>query len=444
MDKFLQKLSAALARLSAGHGAAGLAVAYSGGLDSSVLLAALVRLGPERGIRALHVNHGLHADSTRWERHCRETADAMGVDFRRARIHVDIDNGQSLEAAARTARYRALEKLLTPGELLLTAHNREDQLETVLMRLLRGSGVKGLRGIAEFKPLGAHYVARPLLQMSRREIGDVARAWGLSWLEDPSNQDTRFDRNYLRAEVLPRLLQRWPGAGATAGRAARQLADAQAILDGVARADAGTIQDPARISRAQLLTLSPPRQRNLLRHFIARAGLPTPTAGQLEALRAGIAVDRPDAQTRVQWPGGEGRIHRGNLHLLESLGPDAGPGYRGRVRSGEPWWGREGRVELIPSQAQGLPDTWAKVGLTVRFRAGGERFKPLDAGHHRPLKKWLQEAGIVPWMRGRIPLLYREGTLVSVGDLWVSDGVGERSDGEPAWRVCWTNHPPLT
>lgn len=443
MEPFLQKLSAGLDRLPVPDPSCGIAVAFSGGLDSAVLLAGLRRLVLDRPVRALHVDHGLHPHSADWERDCEAAARALGVAFCSARVTIHPGAGRSLEAAAREARYRALAGMAKPGELLLTAHHADDQLETVLLRLLRGSGVRGLRGITECGQLGAGYLGRPLLRISRREIRAVAEAWGLRWLEDPSNQDLRFDRNYLRAEILPRIKNRWPGAGATVGRTAQQMADAQAILEEIARADASAIDDPARVPQRRLLEIPVPRRRILLRHLIAQLGLPTPTARQLDTLLRAIAVERPDAQTRVQWPGGEGRMHGGCLYLLAPLGEGSGPDYQGRLSAEAPWTGPEGRVELCRAPPPGLPDAWVREGLTLRFRAGGERFRPLGAAYGRALKKTLQEASVLPWMRGRIPLLYRAGALVAVGDLWLSDAVREQGAGEGAWRIRWTDHPPL-
>ena len=421
----------------------GLAVAFSGGLDSTVLLAALKRLERDTRIRALHIDHGLHAESAHWAEHCRQTAAELDVVFSSREVSVDRASGRGLEASAREARYAMLAELMEPGELLLTAHHRDDQLETVLLRLLRGSGVKGLRGISRYMPLGPGYLGRPLLAMSRDEIRISAERWGLNWIEDPSNPDPRFDRNYLRHEVVPRLRQRWPSAAVTVGRAARRMADAQEILDSIAVADSTSIETPGRISQAYLRQLPATRRANLLRYLIAELGLTVPNAGQLEQLLAALDVTRPDAQTQVQWPGGEGRVYRGQLYLFEPMALRSEPEYEGRLDLATPWQGPEGRLELCRCDGAGLTESWAAQGLTVRFRIGGERFKPLDAAHSRKLKKWLQLAGVVPWMRARIPLLYRDTTLVAVGDLWLSDAVRQAAGDGPTWRVNWTDHPPL-
>ena len=334
------------------------AVAFSGGLDSSVLLAALCRLTPCRDVRALHVDHALHPDSRAWESHCRAAAAALGAGFKSLRCPVEAIPGESLEAQARHVRYRALKSLIAPGETLLTAHHADDQLETVMMRLLRGTGVKGLRGIAGVQPFGAGYLARPLLGVTRADILAAAQAWGLDWLEDPSNRDSRFDRNYVRAELLPRITARWPAAARTVGRAASQMAQAQQILDEVARSD--TTGDPGRIECPALRGLSPARRRNLLRHSMVQLGLPVPDTRQMDTLLEALEVRRRDARTQVRWPGGEARVYRDHLYLLEPL-PAASPeGYSGEVSLARPWRGPEGELRLVTATGPGCPVTGPK------------------------------------------------------------------------------------
>ena len=440
MERLLDGLGGSLAELPGPPRK--LAVAFSGGLDSTVLLAAICRLTPCPEVRALHVDHGLQPDSRAWEGHCRVAAAALGAGYASLRCPVEPAPGESIEAHARAVRYRALEELLAPGEILLTAHHADDQLETVMLRLLRGTGVRGLRGIAPLQPFGAGFLARPLLGVSRAEILAAARDRGLEWIEDPSNRDTRFDRNYVRAELVPRIAKRWPAAARTVGRAASQMAEAQQILDEAALADAPG--DPDRIDCAVLRDLSPIRRRNVLRHSIVRLGLPMPDTRQMKELIRALDVRRRDAGTRVRWPDGEARIYRDRLYLLEPLPAPSPPGYSGEVSLDRPWSGPEGRVRLVSGSEQGLPATWAEEGFSVRFREGGERFRPMGRPHSRPLKKWLQEAGVPPWLRARIPLLYREDALVAVGDLWIADAAAESAGNRTRWRVLWTDHPGLS
>jgi tRNA(Ile)-lysidine synthase len=418
-------------------------VAFSGGLDSTVLLAALCRLDWPVRVRAVHVDHGLNARSAEWSARCAAAALELGVEFVAARVTVDRASQQGLEAAAREARYRALAELLPAGEWLLTAHHADDQLETLLLRLLRGTGVRGLRGIIPFAPFHAGWLGRPLLELTREQLRSQALQWGLAWIEDPSNADERHDRNYLRSRVLPVLRARWPSAAQQGARLAQQMTDAEQLLDSVAAEDARPLAAPWHVPRAVLAALAPARQRNLLRYLLRAAGLRAPSARKLEELRAALLEARPESRAHVRWPGGEGRVFRAALYLVTPLPPASPPEYTARLGMGGTWSGPEGRLILAPVRdGVGLPQSWLERGLTLRFRAGGERFRPHGRAHHRSLKTLFQERGLVPWMRGRVPLLFHGRALAAIGDLWISADAGAAPAPEPRWRVEWTEHPP--
>jgi len=420
-----------------------LTVAFSGGLDSTVLLAALCRLELPARVRAAHVDHGLHPQSAAWSAHCASTAAALGAEFVAARVAVDLTAGQGLEAAARDARYRVLGELLAPGEWLLTAHHGDDQLETLLLRLLRGTGVRGLRGIIAFGPFAGGSLGRPLLGFTREQLRAQALAWNLTWLEDPSNQEPRHDRNYLRLHVLPALLARWPSAVQHAERLAEQMGEAEQLLDAVAAEDARSLAAPWHLPRAALAALPPARQRNLLRYLLRALGVGTPSARKIDELRAALLEARVGSRALVRWPSGEGRIFREALYLGPPLPPSSPPDRAARIALRADWTGPEGRLAFVPAaDTDGLPESWLAEGLTLRFRAGGERFLPRGRPHHS-LKHLFQESGVVPWMRGRVPLLYRADSLVAIGDLWISAAVDVAAADEPRWRVQWTQHPPV-
>jgi tRNA(Ile)-lysidine synthase len=442
-EPLVARVRAALGRWPPPADGARAVVAFSGGVDSTVLLATLARLKLRPPLRAAHVDHALHPDSGLWSAHCEATAHALGVELVTVRVEVERRARSGLEAAARTARYAALAELLSPGDVLLTAHHGDDQLETVLLRLVRGSGVRGLRAIQERTPFGRGWLARPLLGCSRAEILAQARAWDLHWLEDPANRSLEHDRNFLRAAVVPRLVERWPAAARSAQRLAEQMADAEEILDEVAARDAAAVPDPGRVPRAALEPLAPARQRNLLRHLLRRSGFEPPSAQKIEELRAALLDSRRDAQPRIAWAGVDARVFRGHLYLMRALPAASARGFATRLEKAHHWTGPEGELKFEPLGAGlGLPESWLDDGLTLRFRSGGEDFRPLERAHARPLKHWLQEAAIVPWMRTRIPLLYRHDELVAVGDLWLADEV-RVAGNEPRWRVIWSRHPPL-
>jgi tRNA(Ile)-lysidine synthase len=223
------------------------------------------------------------------------------------------------------------------------------------------------------------------------------------------------------------------------------MADAESILETVAAQDAAGLDAPARLPRAKLAALDPARQRNLLRYLLRRAGLGIPSAVKIEELRHALLEARADAQPLVRWPGGEGRVFRRELHLLAELPAGSPRDYAARLAARGPWFGPEGELTFELAAAEpGLPESWLDEGLTLKFRAGGEEFLPFGRRHRQPLKRWLQEAAILPWMRSRIPLLYRGGELVAVGDLWLAAETRTADATEPRWRVHWTGHPPLT
>jgi tRNA(Ile)-lysidine synthase len=441
------KLRAVLDGWAALHPPSAVTVAFSGGLDSTVLLALLCGLDFPVRIRAAHVDHGLHPRSGEWSEHCARVAAAHGVELVSVRVAVDRASGEGLEAAARAARYRALGELLSPGEWLLTAHHADDQLETLLLRMLRGTGVRGLRGIIAFGPFGPFglaWLGRPLLAVTREELRAEAQARKLTWLEDPSNAEPHQDRNYLRLEVLPALRARWPAAAHQAERLAEQAGDAERLLEAQARADASALAEAWHVPRAALAALDAARQRNLLRYLLRVVGLGAPSARTIERLREALLESHPESRARVRWPGGEGRVFREALYLLAPLPPPSPREHEVRIAIDRPWTGPEGRVELTPAHdGPGLAQSWIERGLTLRFRAGGERFRPHGREHRHSLKHLFQEEGVVPWMRERVPLIYCGDELAAVGDLWISAAAGDAPASEPRWRVQWTRRSIL-
>jgi len=443
-DAFAAALRAVLDEWAAQHPPPRITVAFSGGLDSTVLVAALARLPPVAPVRAAHVDHSLHPRSAEWSAHCGEVAAALGVEYFGARVAVERASGEGLEAAAREARYRALAELLVPGEWLLTAHHADDQLETLLLRLLRGTGIRGLRGIIGFAPFGGGWLGRPLLGFTRDELLAEAEARRLSWLEDPSNVEPRQDRNYLRLNVVPALRARWPRAARNAVRLAVQANDAERLLEAQAEADAAKLAEPWHVPREVLAALEPARQRNLLRHLLRASGLTAPSAAKLEELRNALLDARAESRAHVRWPGGEGRVYREALYLSAALPPASPSGYTARIDRGIAWVGPEGRIWLEREDSGvGLPQAWVEQGLTLKFRAGGERFRPRGRDHRHSLKHLFQEIGVVPWMRDRVPLIYRGDELVAIGDLWFAAEADSAPAAEPRWRVRWSEHPAL-
>jgi len=411
-----------------------------------VLLYALAELRPEfanAGLRAIHVDHGLYVDSAAWAAHCERVATAFDVPLEIVRVAVDTASGEGIEAAARRSRYAAFAAQLASGETLLTAHHADDQVETFLLRLLRGSGVRGLSGIALCTRFGVGKLVRPLLGVSRLELEAFGLARGLDWIEDPSNHDTGLDRNYLRHEVIPALVHRWPGLRTAVGRSARLLGEAGSLLDGEAERDAALVMRGAQLDVEMLRGLDAARQRNFVRHVLHSRGLLPPSAARLRSGLEQLLSARDDRQPVLEWAGGQIRRYRGRLYVLDSGFSAASE----RVDPGEEFaW--DGRAALDMGSLRGRLrfDNAAAVplevaGLRVRFRRGGERGLVADGAHHAKLKKVFQSRGVVPWMRAHVPLLYAADELLAAGDLWSSPALATRVD--PAHRLVWDRHPDI-
>ncbi len=303
-----------------------LCVAFSGGVDSTALLAALAAKRPAPlQLRALHVDHGLRAASKRWAAHCRALARDLHVPLKVLTTRVERPRGTSLEAAARDARYRLLAEALQPGEILLTAHHNDDQLETVLLQLLRGSGLPGIAAMPAVAPFASGLLARPLLSRSRAELETWVRTQGLTWVEDDTNADDGPDRNYLRLRVLPLIRDRWPGSAAAVARSARHAAEAQSLLDTLARADVDRASYGESLSIKSLRALPADRLRNALRFWITRAGYLAPDTKRLDEITGPLLDARPDANPFVEWGEGEGSARAQRQGDLLSLGVRVSP-----------------------------------------------------------------------------------------------------------------------
>ncbi len=408
---------------------------YSGGMDSSVLLHLLQQMRARETIpelHALHVHHGLSSAADDWERHCREQCRHRAVDFHSVRVQCDATGGP--EAAARRARYRAFADFLQPGDLLLLAHHLDDQAETLLLRLCRGPG-GAFAGMPASRPLARAELARPLLNFPRRALREYAAAHGLDWVEDASNRDDSRDRNWLRRRVLPMVEQRWGAYRSSWGRVAEQAAEMQALNEQLAMLDLGELPAAAVLPTERLQCLVPSRQRNLLRYWLHGLGCRAPGGGRLDEILKEMLGAAPDAVPCIRLAHGQLRRYRGCIHWLP-LDPPPALGEHG-------WDPRQplrlpgmGELQAAPSQSGGLR---ASPRFRVHFRRGGERCHPQSRRHSRPLKKLLQEYGVPPWLRRRVPLVSVDGQLAAVGDLWVCRGFAA-APGEAALRLHW--QPP--
>ncbi|MGI9202964.1 MAG: tRNA lysidine(34) synthetase TilS [Woeseiaceae bacterium] len=440
-ELFRSELLDRLQSLTGGATPARWIVAFSGGLDSTVLLHALANCAGDTPVVAVHIDHGLHPDSPAWASHCEVIAKRFGVAYVGLEVAVNEKAAAGLEAAARDARYSAFHELVQANDCLLSAHHADDQAETLLLNLMRGSGVSGIAGIGVSRVYGKGLLLRPLLDVPLQDLVSYAEAEQLEWVEDPSNRDTRFDRNFLRHEILPALASRWPAVAERLRRSAELVGEASELLNDLADVDRLAVGAGNRLGIDQLQALSGLRQRNVLRRAIRCCGFPPPPGTRLQQIVDELIPARPDAQPLVAWRGVEVRRYRNELFILPQATRTSPPAGAELRANGRPVavGGELGTLQLLGTDNAGISPDIAAAGLAIRFRDGGEDIRV--AGHESPqkLKKLLQEAGILPWMRPRLPLLYHGERLVAVANLWID----AQSTAQPGYVVEWHNAPLL-
>lgn len=405
-------------------------VAFSGGLDSMVLLHALASLNLSVPVLALHVNHQISPHADAWQAQCAARCEALRVEFHAETVTVK-NHGQGIENAAREARYAVFARYLQTGDLLLMAHHADDQTETVLLRLLRGAGLRGLAAMAQKRALGAGYLYRPLLQFTKAELQAYATAEQLQWIDDESNLDTHYDRNFLRQKIVPLLQSRWPQLQRRMRQTALLCADTESLLTELAaedltQSDVRTERLGQSLSLTALEHLSQARRHNLLRHWLRLQHLDIPEQSHLMQFEQQLMAGRPDAEAAVEWGHAILQTYRKRLYAMP------------RALSEQPLTPQpitlRGQTEEIALPGNGrLQFTYQDysdsvmllradlTNLSVRWRQGGERCKPSQRAHSQTLKRLLQEYALEPWWREQLPLIFSGDTLVAAGDLWVCE-----------------------
>lgn len=394
-------------------------IAYSGGLDSHVLLhlmTAVASCYPEVSIRSIYIDHGLQEVSKDWLHHCHQIAEDLETPHQSVLLDLSVPSGESLEAYARKARYQALQDHLCDGETLLTAQHQDDQAETLLLQLLRGSGLDGLAAMPMDVLFGKGRHCRPLLEYSRRQLEAYADRYELNHITDPSNQDNGFDRNYLRNAIIPLLKQRWPRMGKTLARSAKLQAEASSLLDDYCEKKItvlfGKQEGTLCISAVKKLTYI--QQKAVLRYWIKHSGFKVPSAVNIEHILTDVLNCSVDSSPLVSWKSTEVRRYKDDLYIRPSLL---------LPQTDKPTvWDLNTNLKLdhgVTLDANDLGELKSillqqGIPVTVCFRQGGERIRPENKQHSISLKKLFQQLEIPPWLRQSFPLVYANNQLVAV------------------------------
>lgn len=399
-------------------------LAISGGLDSSVLLHLfhenLSRL-PQQ-VQAIYVDHGLQSESNEWQVFCARQAKKYDIAFHACQIGTGPTKADSVENWARTERYKILTSRMQENDILFTAHHLDDQVETFFLQALRGTGARGLAAMSPLRQLANGYHARPLLSFSRQQLQEYARKNQLEWIEDPSNADSMFDRNYLRQTVMPLVETRWPGYRKTIARLAEHQAEIRDVLEDVAEQDLTYLLDDEEkcLQLERMKTLSFARQKNVIRYWARRQQLSTPNSVHLQQIFSDVVNAADDATPCVNWADVECRRYRDGLYLQKKMLPHDS----GTVMS----WDMSRHIEIngetlsaVTTRGKGLAkDSLLNKRVSIRFRQGGERICPAPGRQHKTLKQIYQESGVLPWCRDRIPLIYLDDELAAVPGICVA------------------------
>ncbi|QKJ85933.1 tRNA(Ile)-lysidine synthase [Paramixta manurensis] len=415
-------------------------LAYSGGLDSTVLLHQLVQLRqrlPDLQLRAIHIHHGLSPSADSWVAHCQQQCAAWQVPLVVDYVQLDTHE-KGVEAAAREARYAAFRRHLLTAESLITAQHLDDQCETFLLALKRGSGPAGLAAMPQITDFDGHLLVRPLLTQPRQQLEQWAQEHALRWIEDESNQDTRYDRNFLRQRILPQMTARWPHFAEASARSAALCAEQENLIDELlAESLTQLIQPDGSLCVATFPGMSEARRSALLRRWVAACGGNMPSRDALQRLYREVIASREDAAPRLRLGAFEIRRYRGALYWLALQPPVrqlilAWPDIR------QPLDLPESLGQLIPG-SQGtvlrLPEKGESV--SVRFQAQGH-IQIVGRAGSRPVKKIWQELAIPPWQRERTPLIFYGEQLVAAPGIFVTR-FGEAKN-QVGWHVSWRHH----
>ncbi len=419
-----------------------LLTAYSGGLDSTVLLHILASLRDELqfSLSAMHVHHGLSPNADFWADFCQQICKKLDIPLKISPIQIPTDNALGIEAAARKLRYEALFQPELNFNYVCFAHHQNDQAETLLLQLARGAGIKGLSGMAAVDH--QRRLLRPLLHFSRAELEAYAAKHGLTWIEDESNQNNAFDRNFFRNEILPKLHERHPSIVQTLSRSASHIAEASKLLNELAAIDAQAYVHNKKLNIEALHILSASRARNLLRWWLVSLQQPMPSAEQLGQMLSQLGYAKTDAQIKVVLASKPHQLvtvqrYKNEAYLITE--PKLKPEHSNLLWQGEAELILPDNSRLIFSEKLGAGMALKRLDtskLRVSYRQGSERFKPDANRPTRSLKHLLQETNMPPWQREWLPLVYMNEKLALVPGLGIDSTMQAQSD-EIGWVVEW-------
>lgn len=397
-------------------------LAFSGGVDSRVLLDLLARYSEEKTIecKAVYVHHGLSDNADTWQQQCKAWALQAGIDFVAERVQVE-GKGKSLEACAREARYNALGGHLNSGDLLLTGQHSDDQVETFLLALKRGSGPKGLSAMAEAMAFGSATIVRPLLMVSRSQIEAYALQQGLQWVEDESNQDVRFDRNFIRHQISPLLNQRWPHFAQAVNRSAQLCAEQEMLIEELLQEKlekALTLDGGLDID--VLSAVSELSRARLIRMWLTQNNIRMPSRDHLSKIWAEVAQAKQDANPVLNLAGTQIRRFSNKLYAIAESEDLSGWEKTLEVDESIELPDSLGCLTVQSSESGSLSlQALAKGELRVTFNPEGLSARPTDRGHSRKLKKLFQEYGVPSWQRRRMPILMCGEKVVAIAGLFI-------------------------
>jgi tRNA(Ile)-lysidine synthase len=413
-------------------------IAYSGGIDSTVLLHLLNTKKDkiDRYIKTVHVNHKISNYADNWADHCRKVCSEYQIPFELITLDASNNMGYGPEAHARKLRYEAISRLLSENDILLTAHHKDDLAETLILQLLRGAGPEGLAAMPQIRKFDQGWIVRPLIEYTRGQLNAYATENKLNWIDDESNSDINFDRNYVRNEVIPVLEFRWPAVSRLIARSARHQADILDILRDIAENDlkknmAGSTDV---LNIAEFNKLSRARKRNLLRFWLKMNNKPATSSIITDQIITNLVEARSDSQPLISWCDTEIRRYRDKIYLLKKLPQlDSDISYIWKLPKALDL--SFGRLEAEKTTGKGIKiASLVNNILDVRFRHGGEKIQPSGRKETHKLKKMYQQAGIPPWKRDRIPLLYINDHLVSVTGYWIDQNFNAQGN-EPGWDI---------